>query len=360
MNESVVLVVASETPTPGIKRTLDHLDRQPVETLVHDRPEDGHYYLSPATVKRLEALLRETEATGVIVDGEMHPGQTVDLEDRLGVETRDRRGLVWEHLAEANPVAETRLALRRRRIERRAVATRQRQQSTSAPTGTSGRLDDLTRQCQDLRQELEERQRAARTRIRTAHTDVDAYVVTIRQADAEAATGGAALTDEPAASGLRPRRPQTTITTVQAHTIAVTMIPDIPGDRGLPEWVTAAVPGIESALDRADVVVGAPGTFLKRITDSDTPTVVTDETASIPAAVAERLPTVQLAIELPYADDAHTLVSWLHDHTVVRETAYTDTITVHCTAPEGARNDIIRRVESVDGTWQRHTAAGAR
>ncbi|MFP4217835.1 MAG: hypothetical protein ACLFR6_03210 [Salinarchaeum sp.] len=359
MSEAVVLVVPSETPTPGIKRTLDHLDRQPVETLVHDRPEDGRYYLSPATVERVETVLDETAASLVIVDGETHPGQAVDLEERLNVETRDRRSLVWEHLAEVNPVAETRLALRRRRIDRRAAANRQRQQSIHAPTGTSGRLDDLTRRCQELQQELTKRQRVAQDRIRTAHTDVDAHVLTIRQANAEAATEWTALTGKSADSGLRPRRPQTTMTTVQAHTIAVTTTPDIPGDRGLPEWVTAAVPGIEPAIDRADVVVGTPGAFLNRITDSDTPAVVTDETASIPAAVAERLPTVQLVIELPYADNAHTLVSWLHDNTVVRETTYTDAITVHCTVPEGARDEIVRRVESVGGTWH-HTAASVR
>ncbi len=356
MKNAVVLVAPSGSPAAGVEETLGHLGRRPVETLVHDRPEDGRYYLSPATVERVEGVLKETDASGVVVDGEMHPGQVVDLEDRLGVETRDRRSLVWEHFAAANPAAESRFALRRRRIERRAVASRQRRQPSSTPAGASGRLEDLERRCQDLRAELEARQTAARERIRRGHTDVDAHVLAVRRADAGATTGGAALTGEPVPSGLRPRQPRTTVTTIKAHTVAVTVLPDIPGNEPLPTWVTAVVPGIEHAISRADVVVGAPQRFLGHITDTDTPTVATDEDTSILETVAEQLPAVRVALELPYTDGAHTLVSWLHDNIVVREISYTDSIRVHCTAPVDARAEIVRRAEATGGACLETTA----
>jgi hypothetical protein len=111
MPELALIVSQSGRVTHGLPALVSARGCDPVETLVTDRPEDGRYYLAPGTVERVERRTAgaEREPPVLVVDGTVHPGQAVDLRARLpSVTVRDRRELLWERLAERNPVAATR------------------------------------------------------------------------------------------------------------------------------------------------------------------------------------------------------------------------------------------------------------
>jgi 50S ribosomal subunit-associated GTPase HflX len=359
MTEPALIVSQSGRPTRGLPALVAARGHEPVSTSVGDRPEDGQYYLSPATVERIEQRVadRDRDPLTLVVDGTPHPGQITDLRTRLGsVTVVDKRRVLWERLAGENPVAATRVGLRAARIARRRAADSQREAATQGPSGTSGRLAHGEERIHDLRDTLEGRREAARRRVRTSHTAADARVVLLGRVDAPTTALWAGLTGETAASGAgRPARVVTATTAVGPHTVAVTDAPGVPGSGGLPGWLTGAVPGLPAALDEATCVL-----VLEEGDDSlreavaerfDAPcrSIDAPDAATARGVLDGLLETATYAVRLPYGDDAHALVSELHDRATVHAIEYDDAMYARIEVARTASDELRRRVSAVGG-----------
>jgi hypothetical protein len=358
MTDPALVVSQSGRPTDGVPALVAANGHDPVATLAVDRPEDGQYHLSPATLEQVEAHdVVGRESGTVVVDGTPHPGQLADLAARLRpTAVVDTRQVLWERLAGANPAAEVCLELRAARVERRHAADAQREGATQGPSGTSGRLADVEGRVQDLRGHLEERRARARRRVRTGHADADARVVVLGRVGAPTMALWAALTGETGASGVgRPARPTTATAAVGPHAVAVTDTPGVPGDEGLPGWLTRAVPGLTAALERATVVFGVglgDDPLLAAVAerfDVHCRSLAAPDADAARAALGDRLETAAYAVRLPYGDDAHALVSDLHDRTVVHATEYDDAVYLRLEASLPAADELRRRVDAVGG-----------
>jgi 50S ribosomal subunit-associated GTPase HflX len=359
MPESALLVSQSGRVTHGLQALVTAREYDHVETLVTHCSEDNEFFLAPETIERVE---REyTGAKGVsrvlVVDGWLHPGQAVDLQRRLpSVTLRDRRELLWAHLSEQNPVARTRLELRRVRLARREAAGAQRDGATQSPSGTSGHVSEYDRQRQELRVTLERRQDEARERVQKGYTDVDGHVVLVGRVGAPTTALWATLTGESATpTAGHPAQPATATMDLGPHTLAVTDTPGVLGTGGLPESLTEAVPGLVAALEQASSVlgVGPHCEGLRRAVSEQFETawhsVAGADAGTARDALREGVDTAEYAVQLPYADDAHALVSALHDSATVHTTEYEDAIYLHAEVAESATAELRRRVSAVGG-----------
>ena len=359
MGQPALIASQSGRVTPGLPALVTASGGDSTATVVTERAEDGQYYLSPATLEEVEqrASALDDDPLTLVVDGTPHPGQLVDLQARLeSLTVVDRRRAVWERLADTNPVADARVALRRARLDRRRVANAQRDAATEGPSGTSGALAESETRLQRLRDALEREQESARRRVRTSHTGADARVVLVGRVGAPTTALWATLTGQSAtpAPG-EPTRPRTATTDIGPHTLAVTDTPGIPGTDGLPDWLTAVVPGLVTAFKQARcaLVVGEQQATLGqavarrfdlacRSLDEATPT-------AVQTAVADCLGTVTYAVRLPYTDEAHALVAALHDEATVSTVEYEDAIYLRLEAPRAADSELRRRISAAGG-----------
>ena len=358
MSKPALIVSRSGRLTAGLSALVAAQEYELVSTLVTDHTENGRYYLSPRTVDRIEQRTAGTDETPlVVVDGVPHPGQLADLRARLQSATVvDRRNVAWERLAGENPVAATRVALQEARITRRQAATAQRDAATRGPSGTSGRVADSDQQIQSLRDRFEQQQEAARRRVRTSHTTVDATVMLLGSIGAPTTPLWSELTGREASAevGL-PARPTTAQATVGPQTVAVTDTPGIPGTGGLPRWLEEVVPGLVTALEQATCVLGVGEhheTLLESVAERfEVPCRSLDWAAATAARTAldDLLPSVVYAVRLPYGDGPQALVSALHDRAVVHATEYDDAIYMRIEVARTATEELRRRITAVDG-----------
>jgi 50S ribosomal subunit-associated GTPase HflX len=359
MSQPALIVSQSGQVTRGLQALVAAEGHDPISTLVSDRPEDGGYYLSPATVERVEQRVADADrdTLTLVVDGTPHPGQVADLQAQLqSVIVMDKRRALWERLTRGNPVATTRVELRVARIERRLAADSQRDASTRGPSGTSGHLARSNERIRNLRDTLDRRREAARRRVRTSHTAADARVVLLGRVGAPTTTlrtslAGETTTSEPG----RPARVVTATTSSGPHTVAVTDAPGVPGSDGLPEWLMGVVPGLSAALDEAACVLGVnehhsallravAGQFDVTCRSLDEP-----DAATARKVFTDVLESETYAVRLPYSDDAHALVSELHDRATVHATEYDDAIFVRVEVARTAIDELRRRVSAAGG-----------
>jgi 50S ribosomal subunit-associated GTPase HflX len=358
MSEPALIVSQSGRVTRGLRALVASQGYDPVSTLVNDRSEDGRYYLSVATVERIERRWTEDRSSPtVVVDGTPHPGQVVDLRTRLpSVTVVDGRRILWDRLAEANPVAATRVELRRARIARREAADAQRRASTRSPSGTSGQLADSDRRIRRLRDTLDGRREAARERVRTGHTTADAGVVLLGRIGAPTSALWTALTGKEAPSGAgRPARVATATTAVGPHVVAVTDTPGVPGRNGLPGWLTGVVPGLSAALNEATCVLGVGGShdaLCRAVAERFDVTCRSLDGADATAArrmLGSVLESEVYAVRLPYGGDTQALVSRLHDRATVHAIEYDDAVYVRIEVARNATEDLRHRVSAAGG-----------
>ncbi len=359
MGQPSLIASQSGRVTPGLPALVTAGGADPVATVVTERAEDGRYYLSPGTLEAVEqrASTLDDGSLTLVVDGTPHPGQLVDLQMRLEpVTVVDRRRAVWEHLADTNPVADARVALREARLERRRVANTQRDAATQDPSGTSGALDETETRVQRLRDALEQEQETARRSVEQSYAAVDARVVLVGRVGAPTTALWTALTGESVATAPgRPTQPRTATADSGPHTLAVTDTPGVPGRGGLPDWLTAVVPGLVTALRRARcaLVVGEQqdalsGAVARRF-DITCQSLETATPAAVRTAVEDCLETVTYAVQLPYTDDAHALVSTLHDRATVSTVEYDSAIYLRLEASQAADSELRRRISAAGG-----------
>ena len=357
MKERATIAGRRETVTPWVAQTVSALGYETAGTATADSPEDGRYYIPPGVVEHVEQLLDRTGASLLVVDGEPHVGQLADLRERFpDVTLRDRRSAVWEWLASSNPVADDRLALRRARLERRLAERAQRQRS---PEASDGRVADLERQCEALRDRLSDRRQTAQSRVTTAHTDADVYLVMARTVGTDPGVDRRLLLEgdpTPADARAPTLRAETDVASVGVHDVATTDIPAVPWTGQVPDWFEAVVPGATAALARADLVCSDTADLAAALSDRFDATAVAVERpteAAVRTALCSHLGTVDLDVSFPYTDEAHAAVSRLHDRTEVRHVAYGERIDLSVTAPADGADAIERRIRKVGGRVER-------
>ncbi len=376
MRSRAVLASRSGSVADWIVKAVEALGYDIAETVTAESSEHGQYHLPPGVVEELDATLRKEDRALVAIDESVHPGQLVDIAATLQADDIcDRRGIVFERLAAGgNDVAETRLALYNRRLDRRRAKRAQRQSATRGPAGTSGRVEDLDRRCQQLQATLGTRRRAARQRTDETYETADARVVITGSPAVGAPRLWSALTgaDERHPGPFEPARPVSVTRSLGVHRLTMTATPGlIPDD---PEWYEMVVPGTFVALRRADivVVVGRSPDRLETLSE----TVQTQSGATVlpalqsreqnetesakrpvgpatPQAIESRLRSelaaVRVDVTLPYGDETQALVSRLYDRRTVSSVAYGDEIALTVEIPEDARQDLRRQVSEVGG-----------
>ncbi len=381
VNSRAVLASQSGAVTDWFSETVEALGYDIAATVTTEGTEHGRYYLSPGVLEDIDTTAGADDCALVAVDGTAHPGQLVDVSDRLRADdVRDRRGIVFARLAAGgSDLAEARLALHDARLDRRTAERAQRQSATRDPTGTSGRVADLDRRCQRLRDTLGTRRRAARRRSDRAHGDTDAHVVFVGSPTAGAPRLWSALTgaDDRHPGPFDPARPVSDRRSLGGHRLRMTATPGlVPGD---PEWYESVVPGTFAALRGADIVVvvdrsldrlgdlcetvqsRSGATVLRALTAENDDTTGPGERQvghATPEALESRLrselATVCVDIALPYGDAAQALVSRLYDRRTVTSVEYGDEICLTVAVPDDAVADLRRRVREVGGSLDRN------
>lgn len=145
-----------------ITQTFERL----VETIVEPEADvrivsaTGHnrYGIDPGAIDRLQEIWikADTRSTQrLIVNGVLHPGQIVDLNNALSsVTVWDRRDVVLRRLSDGNnPLAPTCLELRQCRIDHRRAMQHQRHAATDGPDD-SGQVHELNHRKQTLQRKL--------------------------------------------------------------------------------------------------------------------------------------------------------------------------------------------------------------
>lgn len=350
-------LIASRTGaiTRGLPALVAARGYENVERVVTNRPENKKYGLPPATLDRAVDVVDRTEDAYIVVDGDLHPGQMLDLRARLPAATvRDRKSAVWERLRGANRIAGVRFELRQCRIERLAAARADRDAAASSPSGSSGRRADLERRRDELRAQLERFRRADGERVANGYRNVDGHVVFVGRPGTATTDCWTALTgtDAPTPAG-RPARAKTATADIGPHTVAVTETPGIPGDGAVPAYVEAVAAGTLEAIERADLVVGVgagTGSLVESLSDqTDAACRRCSDIDEIRDTVLGTLDTVAYRLRLPYGDATHALVAELHDDALVREVAYDDDVVVRVEVSAAAADTLTRRVDDIGG-----------
>jgi len=344
------------------------------ERFVVDAAEDNRYHLPPGLLDRLVAGIEAADADRVIIDGLVHAGQMADLQERLPTVTlADWRDICYEQLAAGgNTAAEICLKRRSREIERRRAIRAQRAAETAGPSGESGAVSELEAACDRLDEQLSDRQDRQSRRVEQSYQGVDAHAVLVGSVRAGTTYWWEGLTGENGEeAALLPAVPTTAVTTIGTHEVAVTDTPALVA--GAPEWLTAALPGTVAAIERADLllVAGASGshntekllpttnfdgTVLTVASPEDDPDVTEQDTTvaaragraeQIEAEIEDHLPTMTLAVTLPYTDEAEAMVSRLYDEATVKEIQYGERIRLSVTVPEESVDQLTGRIERI-------------
>jgi len=371
-----------------ITQTFERL----VETIVEPEADvrivsaTGHnrYGIDPGAIDRLQEIWikADTRSTQrLIVNGVLHPGQIVDLNNALSsVTVWDRRDVVLRRLSDGNnPLAPTCLELRQCRIDHRRAMQHQRHAATDGPDD-SGQVHELNHRKQTLQKKIETAIADQQQSIENAYSDVDAHVSIISSIDAEPVANDIYSRLNPTVDSelteiLRPATPVTTVTTIDPHEVAVTRLTPLITD--VPTWYERVIAGTFKMLTQADVVVIAgidDHTHTDNESTDDTATPLMsiistveqhcrdnteilartseskNDTDSIRADVAAELPDTRLIVSLPYTDDAQATVSWLYDNTTVESITYDERITITVRAAVSQRDAVQRAVTAVDGS----------
>ena len=369
MTARAVLASRNGSTSEGFEAVVSALGYEIADVLVADRAEDNEYHLPPGMVETLQTTIAEAGAEYLAIGGVVHEGQMVDLELALpSVQIRDRRGVVWERLAEGgNSAAQARLALQERRIERRMARHEQRSESTTGPSGTSGTVADRDRACTQQAQTLADEQAAVRQRITESYDHIETHITVVGPLTAPTTDCWAAITGEAVESGpLRPAIPKTALAEIGPHSVGVTVTPGLP--LGEAEWVADAVPGTVAAIERAEVLLAVEcadesvsllpdGKFDGTIIECPAPEDPTnpeqrdDWGTRLSAEIQSELPTIELAVSLPYSDEGHAMVSTLHEHAAVETVNYDETIQLVVESPASAAESLGRQIKASGGDY---------
>ena len=375
------------------------------------RREDSATNLGAGAVRELAEQAQETGADTVVVDGELTPQQTVNLEDETGTRVVDRHRLVLEIFARGARSQRAQLQVELARLHYQLPRVRARTDEGALNRVTESgtryydlldRIDELKRKLDDLppvdREFQERRDQGFDLVAVTGYTNAGKSTLLRRLADEMALSPDSHADIEQSATA-DDHLFETLETTTRRATIAgrTTLLTDTVGFLDdLPHWLVESFRGTLSAVEAADVIVvvvdGAqPVAEIRRklrtvleTFDGDHPPLVpvlnkadlvdeglargyaaveelVGEPVEISAAegvgierlerkIAAALPELdRTELIVPLTDDAMSTLSWLHDEAVEVAVEYgPETATARVTARPATVQRAQTRVDRLD------------
>lgn len=397
---AAVVVRRAVEPTRCFAEVVSSLGYDVVEGIETDREEHGRYNVGPGTVERISEVVGREAVEVVAFDNLLHPGQTADVTVELpdDVEVLDRRATVYRRLSEAGGEAAA-VALRRWRLRVRRRLLLNRSLSGDSGDRVEDRVSDIERRMDDASESLKETRRRAEDRIRSTEAYGDAgdggdggrlSVAVVGDACAPTSEAVGRIADDEASVGadglpLSPAETETYSGSVGPHPVYVTDCPgfvrvrreaNVEGDGdgdgegepsypvGPPDWYSDVVPAALAVLREGDVValvgyedVDGLGGWLRGF-EADVVEVdvgrgpdggVTEEAVESALLSAEPLSTKALTVRMSYGDEAHSVVSRIHDEFLVEDVTYEDRISIEVVAPEARIEGLRAMVSEAEG-----------
>jgi GTP-binding protein HflX len=405
-------VADGEPDTTEIRELTEAAGAEVTGEVTQRRREDSATALGAGAVRDLAASVEETGADTVVVDEELTPQQTVNLEDETGARVVDRHRLVLEIFAREarsrRAELQVELARLRYRLPRVRARTDEGALNRFTESGTPyydllDRIDELERKLDDLppvdRAFQERREQGVDLVAITGYTNAGKSTLLRRLADGmELSPDSHADIEESATAD--DRLFETLETTTRRATIAgrTTLLTDTVGFLDdLPHWLVESFRGTLSAVEAADTVVvvvdAAQSTAeLRRKLRTVLETVDDDHPPLVPVlnktdlVAADRLDEQRAAVEelvgqpvgisameghgietledrigatlpdldsaeftLPLTDEGMSTLSWLHDEAVTVEVEYgPEAATVQVAARPVTVQKARARVDRVD------------
>lgn len=375
------------------------------------RASDPGTELGAGKVEELAALVEETGAETVVVDGELTPRQTVNLEDAVGARVVDRHRVVLEIFARQARTRRAQLQVELARLRYRLPRVRERADegvlNRVTESGTPyydllDRIDELERKLGDL-PSVAERHRERRREegfdlvAVAGYTNAGKSTLLRRLAD-DLSLEEDRHDDLDETAAVEDRLFETLETTTRRATLEgrPVLLTDTVGFLDdLPHWLVESFRNTLTAVEEADAVVvvadlAQPAEELERKLETvhdtlgDGPEVVTalnkadvvsgevcrERRAAVvdltpnPVVISARrgegidgltaeildvLPPLERAeLSVPLTDDAMSLLSWLHDEAVDVEVTYEgDVATVDVTAKPATVERARARLDSL-------------
>jgi GTP-binding protein HflX len=355
-------------------------------TVTQTRPRDPGTEFGDGAVEELADRVAETGADTVVVDNELTPQQTVNLEEAVGARVVDRHRVVLEIFAEQARTRRAQLQVELARLQYRMPRVRERSDEGALNRFTESgtpyydlldRIDELERKLKDLpaidEQHREQRREQGFDLVAIAgYTNAGKSTLLRRLAD-DMCVEAATHEDLSETAGVEDRLFKTLETTTRRATIdgRNLLLTDTVGFLDdLPHWLVESFRGTIREVEAADAVllvadVAQPTDELRRKLETAMETLGEDHTPVVTAlnkidridgatlserraAAADLAPNVvpvsareddhlspltdrlltalpdleRAELALPLTDEAMSLVSWLHDEAVEAEVEY--------------------------------------
>lgn len=398
--------------TDELERLAEIAGYDVLGTVTATGPRDATYNLTPGAVTDLEARVRETGATRVVVDNDLTPGQAHNIATRLPdeVELMDRRRLVLTVFEQGAGSKVARLQVRLARLEYelprlRAAINRDEATEITRHDEEGKPIEDHKRRIDATKQRLAQLSDPTADRLaRRAKAGFDTVALVgytnagkttlLRRLADELGLDSDHHDDESGEPTVRDQLFETLNTTTRRATCSGRrlLLTDTVGFvSGLPHEFVAAFEStmasarhaelvllvVDGSDPRADIerkltvakeqLTDADGTVLPvvnkvdRIDDSkraeivelfETPPVWVSATDgsldALRVAIADALPTAETTLTVPNSDDAMTLVSWCYDHAEVREIQYGDEIAIRVAGKPSVIEEAERKATNVE------------
>ena len=378
-----------EPDTEEIRGLTEAAGARVVGEVTQTRARDPGTELGAGKVEEIAMLVEETGADTVVVDGELTPRQTVNLEDEVGAHVVDRHRVVLEIFASQARTRRAQLQVELARLRYRLPRVRERSDEGALNRFTESgtpyydlldRIDELERQLDDLpsvgEQHREQRREQGFDLVALAgYTNAGKSTLLRRLAD-DMSLDSERHDDLEETAAVEDRLFKTLETTTRRATLGgrPVLLTDTVGFLDdLPHWLVESFRNTLTAVEDADAVVvvadlAQPTDELRRKLETvhetlgeDCPQVVTalnkvdlvsdekrddrlaaiadlapnpvvvsarhDETLhELQSAVLDALPPLdQAELTIPLTDEAMSLLSWLHDEAVEVDVRYEGT-----------------------------------
>lgn len=409
-------IVANRTDTgqpdtEEIRGLTEAAGARVVGEVTQTRPRDPGLELGAGAVEALAELVDETGADTVVVDADLTPRQSVNLENRVGARVLDRQRVVLEIFAERARTRRAQLQVELARLRYRLPRVREwadegllnrRTESGTRYYDLLDRIDELERTLEDCPAVDEQHREARREQgfdlvAIAGYTNAGKTTLLRRLAD-DLSLDADAHDDIVETADVADRLFETLETTTRRGTVGgrdVLLTDTVGFLDDLPHWLVESFRGTLREVEAADVVVlvadlDQPVAELRRTLETahdtlgaDHPPVVTalnkadrldgetvdrrreavadlasdpvvvsataGDLATLERRVAAALPDLErTTLRLPHGDETMSLVSWLHDEATTVEVDYrTDEVEVSIAADHATVERAEARAERV-------------